>query len=123
VLDQADGPANSRSALAWHTTGSSPLQENRIVLREGANPAALVLLPIESGIISAEPREESGESGLRIEFQPQQEGSLRLATVFLTGKWSDAAVQLAVQDGKQAVQITLAGEEILIPLEMNADDE
>jgi hypothetical protein len=111
VIDEARGPGGEQPAVLWHISGGELVEGSRVVLRGGDRPAQLLLLAVQPGSIEAAHEED----GLRLVFLPEQRGRLALATVFLTGEWSQA--ETSVDEGQQAVRIRLAEQELLIPLE------
>jgi hypothetical protein len=111
VIDEAGGPSGEQPAVLWHTSGGEMVDGSRMVLRSGDSPAQLVLLAVQPGSVDASQEED----GLRLVFLPEQRGRLALATVFLTGEWSQAEASL--DEGQQGVRIRLAERELLIPLE------
>jgi hypothetical protein len=122
VIDTAKGRAGDQSALIWHTTSSNALTNNRLKIRDGADPAEMVLVPLQAGQVSSRFTQDNGNRELRLEFQPSDTGSLALATVFLTGKWTSAQVNLVDVDGQPTIQIVNTTDEILLPVQEMTDD-
>jgi hypothetical protein len=122
VVDTATGRVKDRPALIWHTTSSNSLIQNRLIIREGSDPAEMVLIPLEAGEFSTNYIENSAQQELRVEFQPSQNRDLALATVFLTGNWVSAQVNLFDVDGQPTIQITSSDDEILLPIQVKTDE-
>ena len=122
VIDSAMGPASDQSALVWQTTSNQAFAGNRLVIREGADPAEMVLLPLQAGHFTSTFSGKDGNSGLRVEYQPEEKGNLGLATVFLTGEWVHAQVDLVEEDGMRLVKIATPQREILVPVEEPGDE-
>jgi hypothetical protein len=122
VVDTATGRAKDRPALIWHTTSSNSLSQDRLAIREGSDPAEMVLVPLQPGQLSSSFIENNDQKELRVEFQPSQNGDLALATVFLTGNWVSAQVNLFDVDGQPTIQITSSDDEILLPIQGTTDE-
>ncbi len=95
---------------------------DRLLIREGSDPAEMVLLPIAPGQINSKTLGQAGTQEMLVEFKPSQDGHLALVTVFLTGKWANAEVHLIEKDGLPWVQITVSGDKILIPIRESANE-
>ena len=122
VIDTASGRDADQSALVWHTTSSHEFQGNRLLLRDGADPAEMVLLPLQAGQFTTTPAGSDGTGGLRVEFQPAISGSLGLATVFLSGEWVQAQVDLVEDDNQTLIKIALPDREIFVPVQELANE-
>ena len=79
-------------------------------------------VPLQAGQVSSSFMEDNGNNELRLEFQPSNTGSLALATVFLTGKWASAQVNLLDVDGQPTIQIANSTDEILLPVQETTDE-
>jgi hypothetical protein len=122
VVDTATGRAKDPSALIWHTTSNNSLIQNRLIIRKGSDPAELVLVPLGAGEFSTSYIENSGQKELRLEFRPSANGALALATVFLTGNWVSAQVNLLDVEGQLSLQITSTDDEILLPIQVTSNE-
>jgi hypothetical protein len=88
VVDKADGSTISPAALIWHIPVEDVrVQGQRIRVRDGNDPAEIVLVPIAGTI-----QMEEDDPGLKI--QVENSGTLSLVTVFLTGDWVGSSVNL-----------------------------
>jgi hypothetical protein len=117
VVDTATGRAKDPSALIWHTTSSNSLSQNRLIIREGSDPAEMVLVPLEAGEFFSSYIENNSQNDLRLEFRPSANGALALATVFLSGNWISAQVNLLDVEGQLSLQIISTDDEILLPIQ------
>jgi hypothetical protein len=88
VVDNADGPAGSPAAILWHLPRGKETQSGRITLREGEQPAEMVLIPAPNSALQITPE----DSGLQV--QVRAAGRLSVVTVFLTHDWAGAQVNL-----------------------------
>lgn len=98
VVDEADGPARGRAALAWHLIGAGLVEGRRIRLRDGEGPAEVLLMPVgpEGRLEVAEDR--GSDSGLRVVYYAPADGRLRVVTLFLLGQWSGAEAGFDVEE-------------------------
>jgi hypothetical protein len=92
-VDEAVGPAASEAALAWYLTGEGTLEGGRITLREGDDPAELVLLLTGAGGSIESTNGGAPDTGPSVWVRSPAGGHLRAATVFLLGEWVGAEVE------------------------------
>jgi hypothetical protein len=118
VIDEARGPSTKQAALVWHLVGErKDFQRQRLWLREGENPAEVLLLPVEgenNDLIIEHP----GESVVRVTCcKAPGSDRLHVATVFLIGRWAGAEV--GWDPGKQNLSISQEDERILLPVRLH----
>lgn len=117
VIDEARGPSTKQAALVWHLVAErKEFQRRRLWLREGGNPAEVMLLPVEgenNDLIIEHP----GDSDVRVTCcKAPGSDSLHVATVFLIGRWAGAEVEWDL--GKQNLFISQEDERILLPVRL-----
>ena len=120
VVDTASGPPGRQAALAWRLAEASQKAPDRFQLSGGSQPAELVLLPLQAGApagTSGIQADLDSQGNLAVQYQPPASGSLALVSVFLSGPWVGASVELAGQPGALQLQIRQGAEKIEIPLE------
>jgi hypothetical protein len=86
VVDEAAGPGNG--AIAWHVDGA-PAGPGRFRLADGTGELVLVAV---GGTGSIEISRNADRPRLTILYRPVRPGLVRLASVFLTGRWIGASV-------------------------------
>jgi hypothetical protein len=114
VVDDAVGPADSQAALVWHVSGADPGREGRFIMRQGASPAEMVVLPRGGGQVMAQA--DPGASLQTVSFQPSEAGRLRAVTVFLRGDWVGAEATVQETELGGLLRITRAGATLAMPL-------
>ena len=116
IFDLAVGQAGREGALIWHVPAGGPVQNNRIQIRSGENPAEMVLLPVEIESIQAVGEVSSGETaGQKIQIGAK--GRLSLVTVFLTGSMVGAETEIIQGIDGLRLSITQAEQQILLPFD------
>src|SRR5262249_50777381 len=113
VADDADGPAGTHAALTWHLAGEPALQVDRIRLRGGDHPAEMLLLPTD-GSGAAPPRLDD-ETSRQVVYETSS-GRIGLVTVFLTGPWVGAQVELRQESGQSVLRVTQGDQRIELRL-------
>jgi hypothetical protein len=97
VVDEAKGPSRSQAALAWHLTGEGIIEDQRIRLRGGDEPAEVLLLPLgPRGQIETA---EDVDSSLRVVYHAPADGRVHVVTLFLLGQWTGAEVGFNEEEG------------------------
>jgi hypothetical protein len=98
VVDEARGPTRSQAGILWHLPASARREGERIILRAGKYPASLILLT--PGEIALE------EVGPTLEVSTSfGAGQVSAVSVFLTGDWAGATVNLS-PDGRNLTVAT-----------------
>jgi hypothetical protein len=117
VVDEAAGPAARAAAVAWHVSGRPGSGGMRFHLGR-ASDAELVLLPLQTpgGAIEIRPVADAEGPDLDLLYRPGRRGSLGLASVFLTGRWSGARAEIASAGGGKTLEIQTGGERLSVPL-------
>lgn len=115
VLDEAEGPSGRAAAVAWHVAGS-PEPGGRRFRLAGAPAAELLLLALEEPAGSVEVRTARGFPPLDLLYRPPRAGRLRLASIFLTGRWSGARAELRGAAAGRVLEISREGERLSLPL-------
>jgi hypothetical protein len=115
VVDEAEGPRGSQAALMWHLTGQGIVEGQRIRLRSGDDPVEVLLMPAApAGRLETVPEEAGGDSGMRVVYYAPADGRLRLVTLFLTGQWQGAQVELDEQE--QTLRVAQGQTYVTVPL-------
>ena len=97
VVDEAKGPSRSQAALAWHLSGEGIIEDQRIRLRGGDEPAEVLLLPLgPRGQIETA---EDVDSSLRVVYHAPADGRVHVVTLFLLGQWTGAEVKFNEEEG------------------------
>ena len=114
VVDEAVGPPGSSVALAWHMVGKWALDGQRIHIDDGAREADVLFVPVGWGEGEVELREEQGGgSDWRVRYHAPEGGRLRVATLFLLGRWSGAEASWRTEEG--GLWISQGEEHIRLP--------
>jgi hypothetical protein len=119
ILDDARGPANADSALAWHFySQSGQFQNQRLQLRTGPHAYEVLFLPYGDGEVSME--KTSGEPGafpnLSLYYHSFEKGRLSLITVFLPENWVGAGYRFITKNGVTWLQIESGEHQVKVPL-------
>ena len=115
IVDEASGPSGRAAALAWHVAASPEPGGTRFRLA-GDRPGELVLLPLERPGGAAEARSAPGFPSLDLLYRPARAGRLALASVFLTGRWAGARVELRGAAAGRFLEISREGERLSVAL-------
>ena len=117
VVDDARGPAARSAAVTWHVTGRPGPEPMRFRLGSRSD-AELLLVPLEAPGGTAEARSVAGagDPDLDLLYRPAKAGGLALASVFLTGRWSGARVEIRTVPGGRELRIDKGGESLSLPL-------
>lgn len=114
VVDEAQGPPGGQAALAWHLTGVGCMEDQRVRLRDGEKPAEVLLVPAGSEGRLEVTEGEDGDPGLRVIYYTLTNGQLRLVTLLLAGRWTDAEV-IWIEDDL-SLQLAQGEQRIVLPL-------
>jgi hypothetical protein len=132
IVDQAAGPQSQRSALSWHMLyqneyRTSLLTSNageRITVdpdQEGELPAyEVVFLPLEPGKARGEAHPHGSQQVLRVQWEPEDTGSLWAAAVFLPGDWAGADTTITQSEEGPVLTISTTQKSLRIPLDAHS---
>ncbi|MGE5276700.1 MAG: hypothetical protein ACM3SU_06880 [Acidobacteriota bacterium] len=115
IVDDASGPSGRVAGISWHVAGSPEPGGTRFRL-SGDPPGELVLLPLERPGGAVEARTAPGFPNLDLLYRPARPGRLALASVFLTGRWSGARVELRGAAVGRILEISREGERLSVAL-------
>lgn len=115
IVDEAEGPAGSRAALAWNLPSVESADGLRLLLRGGERPAELLLVPLDGGGAAHVALEPTG-SGAQMIYNAPSAGRLHVATVFLTGPWAGAQADLVRDGAGAAIRLVKGERQILIAI-------
>ena len=122
VFDQAHGPANQEAALIWHITAgvTPPAQtgsELRYAMRQGGEPAEMLLLPLEYSNASSKVEGTQKDIPiLNIQISSQRGGDLALVSLFLTREWVGAQAEVQQTAEGWTLMVTKDSQRISLPL-------
>lgn len=108
VVDTAYGPRTSRAAVTWQLPEGAGVGGHRVLMAQGPSPTEMVLVPLRDGMAL---KRETGQVGQgdRLLVHSDGEGTLALATVFLSGEWLDAEATLSEgADGQTLLRLVSA---------------
>lgn len=97
IVDEAKGPPASQAAVAWQLIGTGVVEGQRIQLRDGDDPAEILLIPIDSEGQLEITEGETGNPSIHIVYTPI-DGKMRLVTLFLPKQWVEAEVKLDIEE-------------------------
>jgi hypothetical protein len=109
VDDAASQPARPGAALIWHLAGEARREGDGLWLREGENPARLVLPAAAWATTALQPAAQGGGNGPAVLYSSPQKGQLHLATGFLTGDWAAADFEARTLAGGTGQIIQVVG--------------
>jgi hypothetical protein len=116
VVDTASGPSHQQAALSWHIYDTTLPITERIRLRDGTQPAELLLVPIETGAITAHKEPALPDNPEMQILIPAASGRLRVASVFLTGSWVGAQTNVRTSPNGLVLRVQQAEKQVEIPL-------
>ena len=117
ILDDAQGPPDQTSAVSWNVAAGEQTAPGHIWLTGGSAPVEMILMGQEQGTITlTAPSDAEGQASRKILYTAPVGGHLRLATVFLSGEWAGAAVQLSGIGASQLLDIRKPGSSFQIDL-------
>lgn len=115
IVDDARGPSGRAAAVAWHLAGSALQGGTRFRLAD-APGSELLLLPLEEPAGAVETTRAPGFPPLDVLYRTARGGRLALASVFLTGRWSGARVELRSDAAGRLLEISREGERLSVAL-------
>jgi hypothetical protein len=117
VLDEARGPSRAAAAIAWHVAGEAGAETMRFPLgRDAAMELALVPLEEHAGRVEVRKADRGGPN-LDLLYRPAGTGRLRLASVFLPGRWVGAHTQVRTAAGAaRTLEISSEAGRLSVPL-------
>lgn len=121
VVDRADGPLSSQAALVWHLRpeeGAQPDQTWRLRLRSGEETVEFVFVPLVAagqspGYLSFA---AEGDRRLNAVYRPATTGTLRAATLLLSGEWVGAEVRITDPETQPVLWLIAGSAELKAPL-------
>jgi hypothetical protein len=107
VVDRAYGPPASSAAVTWQLPEGAEMDGDRVLMAQGSSPTEMILVPLRSGM---KVERELGAQSDRLLVRSDGEGTLSLATVFLSGEWLGAEATLSDgADGQVLLHLLSAG--------------
>lgn len=117
VIDDAWGPERQTAGLSWNLISDEVLDNNRIQLRSGENPAQVVFLPLSSGVFETVEITPAQKEVPNVQLQYlSNDGYISLITLFLTEDWVGGQTQLMQGEDGLVLEIFTGDEYLELPL-------
>jgi len=114
VVDQAQGPEAQQTALVWCLSGREVVDDQRIQLRGGDDPAEMLLISLDANEISPGIIEHVFDPDIL--YLAPSGGRLHLATLFLFGEWVGAEASWESNAEGMILWVTKDDKGIALPL-------
>lgn len=124
VIDDASGAPGHTAGVSWNLISEQILDDNRIQLRSGDNPAQVVFVPLSPGTLEIEEITSAQEDGPNVQVQFLSDtGGISLLSVFLTKDSVGAQVRLSQDETGLVLEIDTTDEHLKLPLGRFLDEE
>jgi hypothetical protein len=117
VVDEAKKKSSSsKAALSWRLSKGGNIENRRVRLRSGENPAELLFIPTNSEGKLEIDKNDGGDSSIHMVYYSSADNKMRSITLFLLGRWAGAEVE--VTEG-EILRITQPWKHLILPLPKN----
>lgn len=117
VIDDAWGPERQTAGLSWNLISDEILDNHRIQLRTGDNPAQVVFVPVSSGEFETFEITSAQKDVPNVQVQYlSNDGYISLITIFLTEDWGGGQTQLTQGEDGLVLEIITDNEYLELPL-------